>query len=400
MQMRSLSSRRSVAGGVAAAAFALAAAPSAHAVDCSTLTHPVYVTGSSAVKPFLAKAAAKLLPDITIVYYSQGSCAGVTAMTTDPPASLTQTGLVYWDNTGTAVTGGCDNTVGTGDVVDIGASDVYASTCGKTVAAGVEDKHGPIQTMTFVTPVGSSAKSISAEAAYMVFGFGASAADKQVAPWSVPADIFQRGAGSGTQAMIATAIGAPAAKWQGTTETSSSLMLGAVAAAGTNTGIGILATDLADLNRDKVTVLPYQHKDQSCGYLPDSTSTALDKANVRDGHYMIWGPLHLYVKSTMKDEVKAVVDALTLATDTDGTILAAEAKGGVIPECAMHVIRSSEVGALASFQPTTPCECRYLAEATGTAPANCHTCTTATEATDCAGQSRGTKCNYGYCEGN
>jgi hypothetical protein len=56
---------------------------------------------------------------------------------------------------------------------------------------------------------------------------------------------------------------------------------------------------LADTNIDAATsthlrVLAYKDDQQSCGCCPDSTIAAHDKANVRDGHYSLWGPLHFF----------------------------------------------------------------------------------------------------------
>lgn len=127
-----------------AAALLLSVAPHARAADCSTLTNPVYVAGSSAVKPFLAKIAAalgKLSTPITVVYQSQGSCVGVNYFSSDNPAKLTGTGVIF-DAQGADVAGGCtlnDNTV------DIGVSDVYAASCNvSSLPSGVKDFHGPI----------------------------------------------------------------------------------------------------------------------------------------------------------------------------------------------------------------------------------------------------------------
>jgi len=391
-----------VTPAIAAAAIGLSVAHPAHAqTACTSLPHPVIVAGSSAVKPFLQKLAGQLAGTITIIYPNNtGSCDGVGFMATSG-ATITGTGAVYWDSTGAPVSGGCDFSL-SGDVVDIGVSDVYASTCGKTVASDVTDFHGPIQVMTMAVPLASTATSISAEAAYMVYGFGGDAAH-QVAPWTDPAAIFQRDSASGTQSMTATAIGVPPAQWlpaANTSKTSDIIFNAMLGASDPAKAIGILSTAYADLHRDKVRVLAYQHKGQSCGYLPDSSSTALDKANVRDGHYAIWGPLHMYAHTSSGKAINAdaqtVIDALTMAADPGFDLIKVEAKNGVIPDCAMHVSRTTEVGDMASYQPAASCECKYLAEATGTAPAECKTCTVATQATDCP--STRSHCNYGYCE--
>jgi ABC-type phosphate transport system substrate-binding protein len=408
MQIRSLFSGRHVAGGAAAAALSLAIAPDARAGKCVDESHPVYVTGSSALKPFLAKVAGKLkaLPTpITVVYQSQGSCAGVASMEA-AGGTISGTTPVTWDSTGKATATGCDLDLA-GNAVDIGASDVYANTCGKTVFTDVKDFHGPIQIMTFSVPKDSGATAITAEAAYLVYGFGA--ASNVVAPWSDSTVIFQRNGGSGTQNMIATAINVPAAKWQpaANANASSDLIYAALTKAQTDgkaaAAIGILSTDYADLHRDTVKVLAYQHYDQACGYLPDSSGTSFDKVNVRDGHYMIWGPLHLYTHTaaggqSANPDVQTVLDLLSLVSD-DGTMIQTEAKAGVVPDCAMHVSRTAEIGPLASYEPAHGCECKYLFEATGKVPADCKTCTDATKAADCkVAGSRGTACNFGYCE--
>lgn len=391
------------APAVAAAAVGLGVAQPARAqTACSTLPHPVIVSGSSAVKPFLQALAAKLTPNITIIYPNgTGSCDGVAAMSTTP-VTVNSTGALYWDSSAVPVPGGCDFDIA-GNAVDIGASDVYADTCGKTLATDVHDFHGPIQTMTFAVPSGSTATSISAEAAYMVYGFAADTAAHQVSPWTDPASLFQRDASSGTETMIATAIKVPAAKWlagANTNKTSDAIFAALTGAADASKALGILGASYADLHRDKVKELAYQAYGQSCGYLPDSNATAFDKANVRDGHYEIWGPLHLYThvgsngKSSNAD-IQKVIDDLTLVTPDPGfDLIQLEAKNGVIPECAMHVSRTAEVGALASYDPPKSCECKFVKEATGTAPADCATCTTNA---DCTAGNRHT-CNYGFCE--
>src|SRR5262249_38272776 len=156
------------------------------------------------------------------------------------------------------------------------------------------DFFGPNQVMNFVVPTASSQTLISAEAAYFVFGFGmAGKAD----PWTDETFIFQRSATSGTQAMIAAAINLPPTQRKGVSEAKSSDMLAAVSmSTAPEKTIGILASDVADQNRTTVKILAYQHYKQECAWLPDSSSTSFDKINVRDGHYPIWGPLHLLSK--------------------------------------------------------------------------------------------------------
>jgi hypothetical protein len=289
-----------------------------------------------------------------------------------------------------------------GDQVNIGVSDVYAASCGYTLASGAKDFYGPIQSMVFAVPVTSTQTSISAEAAYMVFGFGADSAAHTIAPWNDVTALQVRSASSGTQQMIAAALaqvgsGFAAAKMKGTSNSGSGNVLTALntlaSANNQEKAIGILAMDVVDTNRSAVKPLAFQFKGQTCGYTPDSSITAWDKQNVRDGHYAVWGPLHLITpvgadNKSPQAEVQAVIDLLSGVPTAD--LIAVEAKKGVVPDCAMRVSRTAEVGAMASYMPPKSCECAFVAAATGTAPATCKACSTTSA--DCPA------CNLGYCE--
>src|SRR5262245_36195433 len=121
-------SRRHLTAAAALAA-ALTAASSARALDCSTLPTRVYVAGSSAAKGPLgaiAKVLAVQNPPTTLIYKSLGSCAGVDAILNG--TVITGTGASaasYWDGTSELK---CDLDVA-GNVVDVGISDVFATTC-------------------------------------------------------------------------------------------------------------------------------------------------------------------------------------------------------------------------------------------------------------------------------
>ena len=86
------------AGVMLGAAVALVSSV-AQAADCSlNLMNPIYIAGSSAVKPFLAEIAKVLVtqsPPVTIVYSGQGSCTGVSAILDGtPPATPIWTAVV------------------------------------------------------------------------------------------------------------------------------------------------------------------------------------------------------------------------------------------------------------------------------------------------------------------
>lgn len=383
----------------------LSQSAAATAAECSTLPSPVYVAGSSAVKPFLAKVAAELAglaQPITVVYQGQGSCVGVNYMAAATIGSITGTGII-WGTDGVEVTGGCDLGLA-GQQVDVGVSDVYATSCPSITGlpSGIADFYGPIQAMTFVVPVASTKQSISAEAAYLLMGFGTAGA---VATWTDMAQVQVRSDSSGTQQMLAAAINVPAGKWKGTSNKGSGDVVNALKASATpDAAIGILATDTADKNRQTVRELAYQHYGQTCGYTPDSDATSFDKKNVRDGHYAVWGPLHMLAKvnaqgAVEKSATKKVVDYLSLAeTPTGFDLIQLEAKTGVVPDCAMRVKRagSTEMAPLMSYMPAHSCECKFVADATGSVPSTCKPCTAASAATDCPASAPA--CNFGYCE--
>jgi ABC-type phosphate transport system substrate-binding protein len=368
--------------------------------DCATLSHPVYIAGSSAANAFLPKIAAelkKLTPSITVVAESKasGSCTGVGFFAGAQSTALSGVGKIY-DDQGKEIAGGCalnNNTV------DIGISDVWASSCGMTLPASVRDTFGPVQTMTFVVPVSSTQSIISAEAAYLVFGFGN---DSEVSPWNDASMMQVRSATSGTQQMIGANIKVPAAKFKGMSNSGGGDVLNMLTAAATagnaEKAIGILATDVSDVHTKELKVLGYQHYGQSCAYWPNSTATNFDKANIRDGHYPIWGPMHLLAKleggAIASEDVKKVVDYLSGAVEpTSFDLINLEAKGGLVPICAMQVTRSEDAGAMASFQPEKGCTCKFLNEVNGTAPAECKSC-----AMDSDCPSSAPHCNYKFCE--
>ena len=403
------SSIAKAAAALAAAAAVTASAREASAINCNdaSIKNPVYVTGSSAAEPILARLNTILLaqnPPVTIVYQKPGSCAGLTAIAGTPTA-LTGTATYGWDGTFTANATCTMQTPGPNP--DVGVSDVFPATCPNvTLAATQKEFQGPIQTMTFIVPVAQMTESaMSAEAAFAILGW-AGTGMHDVAPWTKSTVIYRRNQNSGTQQMISAAIGLSAAKWVGMDAGGSGPVItgvGTTSAADLAT-LGIVATDQADAHRDKVKVLAYQHKGQSCGYLPDSTAMAKDKINVREGRYAIWGPLHLVTNvdgqgmptGNTAASVIALINEFTrngLAAADVKAAIDVEIAAHVIPQCAMKVARTSEIGAEMSFQPDVPCGC-YFESQTGGASASCKTCTMDTDCT----AAPNTHCRYGYCE--
>jgi ABC-type phosphate transport system substrate-binding protein len=370
-------------------------------IPCADPSRPnlIYATGSTNFPPLL-QAVAPLLaqsdPPFTVVYQPQTSCRGAGAMFEADPArriikDAPNNWAFFFDAQGNRH--GC-LLHPEGDLVDIGESDVFARTCGYEGAAGIGDYPGPIQAITFVVPAASSQRAISAEAAHFLFGAGGNRG--AVAPWTDPRLYFVRSAGTGTIQLASRAIGVPASAWWGIDRLSSDNLrdsMEGVDPGSAEQAIGVLSSDFADRARANLRVLAFQGAGQSCGYLPDSSPTSFDKANVRDGHYPIWGPIHLYA-ATPNGVPSPAADALVTrfaVPRLEPQLLDAIVGSGYIPACAMHVKRDQEMGPLASFQPQLGCGCYFESKVNGRS-----SCTPCGGPGDCP--SSHPACNYGFCE--
>lgn len=421
-----------LAGGTLLASSSLAHAAPA----CNSYAHPVYLSGSTAAPPMLAQIAVSLGTSVSIIYTAVGSCVGLNDVitgTAEPAAA------VYLDPTNATNQIACDPTNGgtsTGNNIDVGISDVYPSTCiaysnipALSTCTGhtCQDYPGPIQAMTLAVQKTSTQTSISAEAAYVVFGWAGQT--NTVAPWTDPKQMFIRKPTSGTESMIAWAIGLPPTKWLAQSpfdagvaqlESGNPQVVSALqGAASAEAAIGILSTEYLDQNRATLKALAFQAKDphtggdQDCGYLPDSDSTHFDKLNVRQGRYAIFGPVHFVANTdgsgnpvpspnnsgSSAADIATVINYINnhnLNSTQQQTLITAAQKAFTVPQCAMEVTTDSEIGALASYQPTGACGCYYesLAQGSTTSP-YCRTCSADA---DCADAGVYTHCNFGYCE--
>ncbi len=438
------------AGAARSAPQGIGASPSAPAGDdggvrfpaCSTVAWPapdggvaplIYATGSTAIGQYVATIG-QLYAQFgigTILYSGQGSCVGVAAAYAAPGArrptleSLKITTFTYYeprtDTNGNPVPHSC--VLGdSNQVADIGFSDVYPQTCDASIAsyplpAPYSDFFGPVQVMELVVPNTSHSDRISYEQAQLVWGYGAAAG---ISPWTDPSLLFRRSPTSGTQAMIAKAIGLDTRAWVGTANAGSGDVLASIVSAKNGTkadgALGILGADVADGARQAGNLRPlaFQDKGQTCAFFPDSSPTTFDKQNVRDGHYPIWGPIHLITTvdsagvafNPVVSRLIAALNGLDTEIASQFDVISLYAKNHVIPSCAMHVARSASNGIdgapYAPYKPVKSCSCYYDSLVGAGAECTLHRCTTDAE---CAGSARGaTVCNsfgtpaVGYCE--
>jgi len=365
---------------------------------CASLPDPIYVSGSSAIRPLLqtvgAKLAAATTPS-TIVYVSTGSCDGVNTIATS--LKVTAGAKYVLATSGTL----SDCTLpGGGQAIDLGMSDVFPTSCpdiDSTVLTGVGDFAGPVQSMNFVVPVAATHTTISAEAAYLTFGLGAAGKTD----WDNPDLYAIRNFQSGTETMLAQAINVPTNKWKGVDKGGSGGVITAVSTATSpDKTIGILASTEADVAANRLTIkrLAFQPYGETCALYPDSSYASHDKFNVRNGLYQVWGPVHMLAKvngSNVPTNAKAkqLLDILLGSVVVDGVDpVQAEIDNNTVPQCAMNVERTSELGTPKAYSPVGACDC-YFASKTG---GDVSACTTCSADTDCTGSAK--KCNRGYCE--
>lgn len=375
----------------------------AHAQEpaCTALENPVYIQAGSTVLPLLRELGRALrdAPEpMTLVFVDGRSCAIMDGIVNGTPLTVNLTYVPSsaedpaWTPDQPPL--GC-TTPPEGLPVDLAHSDIYPESCGGDLQLGeVAIFPGPVLPFVFVVPPASSQVAITAEEAYFVWGFGAAG---QVAPWTDEAFLFSRPNTAGTKITFGANIRVPAAKWKGEQLEKTNDVINAVASSvNAEATLGIVGGANYDGRRDALKALAFQAFGQQAAWYPDSTAAAFDKRNVRDGHYLLWGPS---VWLTRVDGAGApthprVARLLNLlqskaqepAVGATGIIV----DRGFIPDCAMQVQRDGQAGDLRLYAPAEPCGC-FFEDRVGAGGA----CTACTGAEQCGGG----RCVLGFCEG-
>ncbi|CAN5894975.1 hypothetical protein BH11MYX3_BH11MYX3_22560 [soil metagenome] len=374
----------------------------ADAAPCDQLPNPIYLqVGDTQLN--LMKRLGRALRDnaskpITLVFVTSGSCTNIQAIYTRVPItgnmqyvpSLTENAA--WNPSSPTLT--C-TAPGAGVVPDIANSALLNSACTtETPPATVHLQQGPVQAYVMAVPVASSQIAITYEEAYFVFGFGAAG---MIAPWIDEAQLSIRTVTKSTLLAWGANISVPADKWKGVRNDGSPAVVAALQqSTSPEKAIGILGIEVADALRGSLRVLAFRAKGQRAAYYPDSTSTARDKQNVRDGHYTVWSPT-IWMDTVdgsgtpVKPDARYVVDLITGKPASPAPSFAAIdsiAAVGLVPDCAMGVTRSFEGGPLSIYKPAQSCVCRFenLVQST-----SCQMCSPTQACTS------GT-CRDGFCE--
>ena len=385
------------------------------------LPNPVYLAGSSAFEPVASRLALqiKAKQGVSLIYSPISSCTGISSVYNDAslglgtsPVALSGNADYYLPdptNPGSAVY--CSCALAGSTFADIGASDVAFESCqGTAKPATLGEWYGPEQAMLIVVPKANiTTTAISAQQAGAIWGCGPAG---NVSPFVDPNGVFKRSATSGTQIMVGRNIGSldasgarrpvPESGFFGTsTGSSSEVFTRLVAYSNPQAAIGFIANDFYATHRSQLNAVAFRGFGQKKAYYADSNSAVDDLLNVREGRYMIQGPVHLFAKLQTDGNpvasTKVVLDWLTGATVIDPAdpqfYVRTAATNGVVPQCAMKVKIDKDGGLFAPYSPPTSCDCAFRRSKSLLIAAG--TCKACTADTDCSG---GLRCQSGYCE--
>jgi len=346
-------------------------------------------------------------PPYRAVFQGSTSCNGVfaafdvtgqrTTLMKDPTMTNAGGWAFYIDDNGKQV----NCLLGAGPTtIDIGISNLFSQTCDATLAPAVppqlvSEYTGPVVPFVLSVPATSGEQAISAEAAHLVFGLGGIAPPgsgmTNAVPWTDWNTYYIRNSGAGSTVLTSLLIDVPRNKFWGVDTLSTENLRDSLLAATANSvtsSIGILSIDFNDSNRGNLKALYLQAKGQNCGYQPDSSPTTIDKVNVRDGHYPLWGYVHFFVPDPNGRARPMVL--LFNAQRLEQRLVDDIIKASLTPQCAMKVARTSEMG---DFLPRSGFSCGCYFDFKTKGKTGCQTCITSE---DCS--SGAPNCNYGYCE--
>lgn len=372
---------------------------------CSSLPAPLYFPATTLIEGYLDELAPYLADpargsdQMTVVYLPLSSCSTYDYTIERLPFEGT---MRYWSPDGSQQE--CEIPAGSGIVSNLNAMDLGGRTCrpDEAVPTGIKEFPGHVEVIGFVVPQTSSQRAITATEGYFLMKFGAEA-DRQVSPWTNPERIVIRNPGSSTQLTIGAAVGWSGKLWSGsltnTNSGSGNVRDKVIAANGTPAAeetIGILNSGKWDKNRDSIRHLAFQPFNGCLGAVfADSTSSAFDKRNVRDGHYPIWTNIRFITEVDASGEpidprTKRFIDIATGVADVGFNTAQALITTGNIPTCAMRVKRDVDGGPLSDFAHPAPCDC-FFEETIQAGSSGCAACVN-------PGDCESGVCRNGWCE--
>jgi hypothetical protein len=384
----------------------LLVAGAAHAATptCDSLQNPVYIQAGDTQTNLLLRLGRALRDNtanpVTVVMVFHGSCTNIQQIYNRTPVTENMAFIpsTIEDPTWTPAKGSLPCTMPTGGLpLDVANSALFVSSCTTDPPAmPTKEVFGPVQAYVLAVPKASSQTAITYEEAYFVFGYGAAG---MISPWVGPelTNLFIRTTSKSTLLTWAANISVPGGKWKGMMYDKSSDVVTQLQTTTTpESALGILGDEVYDGLRDSLKVLAFRSKGQYAAYFPDSSFTARDKKNIRDGHYTVWSPTE-YLLATdaggtaLSANAQYVVDLIagkTVSPAPNFDMQAIVAAVGLVPDCAMGVKREFDGGDLSLYAPAQSCVCKYESLV---ASSSCATCD---DSTPCAS---GT-CRSNFCE--
>lgn len=411
---------------------------------CDFFPNKIYLHGTTAVKPLIAVLGARLaaLPTpYTLLYQQIDACNAVSAVTSN--GNISQSGAPHvYTSAPTAKNPDAYNddtcTLGAGTIIhaDVALADVYFSGCPAGIyfpgevrdvndqsssGAPAVDFLGPIQAMVYVTSSSNfSSQYLLIEEAQDILACGVRS---KIYPYidSTSLDLYDHESGftNGIPIMTYHCLDLPLTYYPRSVQDATfikpsfypqpelTVIANITSSINPTAAVGFVSGENYDEHRDTLKSLAVVGPGQSAGnkaYLPDSDATSRDRHNVRDGHYVIQGPLHMIARAGA-DNVPTTPMAQRFINWMQGkpgmpgedplpfNIIDIFADTGVVPQCAMKVIRDTECGAFKPYRDTAPCGCYFESKATGLAvPSGCKTCQATLEC------GTGRICSLGFCE--
>jgi len=396
--------------GAAVATATTLSSSKAAAAPCTSLGGPpiVFIENGDTQETLIKRLGSKLANSATpvrLVYKNKRTCDLALDLYTPNPLINDAIAIKYIP-TGTedplwtplSVTPACEADAA-GNPIGLGIGATFLSSCTNLPAtrpADLAEIEGPVQSYGFIVPSSSAQIALTAQEGYFAYGFAQGTG--MAMPWLDQALRFSRGPTASTALTCAAAIGLKGSQLKGTVPAgnTSTEVLNLVATSGNpEATIGLMGTEVYDGARNLVKLLAFKGFGQRFAYYPDTSATAFDKKNVRDGHYLPWAPTPYLTRvdgagKAVDPNVQRVIDlVLGARVDADVNGLDQVIASGLVPECAMGVRRDFDGGNLSLFSPPESCACYFEAKSPQ-GKTSCQTCTSGTCASGV--------CRRGYCE--
>jgi len=395
--------------------------------SCVFKKNPIYLFGTTAVEPVIKNLGARLSqldPAFSLLYVGYDGCNAVRFVSGD--MAIYGSAEFYSTNPdGSAKTDTCSLAGVGATLADVALLDVFWETCvnasgGVSVigvrspsSSGTEplvDFQGPTQASVFIVPRANfSTTYLSLDQTRDILACGAAG---QIYPFVDPTQIFMYAGSGGDLGMFEmtyACLGLRATNRCISTCDLNSLWNPDIAthvqeSIKPNSAIGYISTEVYDQYRDTLKAVALQGPGQDKAFYPDSDSTSRDRRMVRDGHYTTQGPLHMIARAgadnvPIRPMAQRFVNWMLQKPGMPGeaplpfNIIDVFAESGVVPACAMRVIRYTDGGPFSSYRDPQPCGCYFESKATGmAAPCGCQACASQADCTDAQ------VCSYGFCE--